>query len=340
MARLSSAPQLILRWRQTLEDHVIALDWASDGSALAAASVAGPVTIFDAGTGSVRHVLRGHGFGTTDQAWHPHGSLLATAGQDGKVRLWDTAAGRERATLEGGAAWVEHVAWSPEGDFFVSAAGKKLRLWAPDGRLATAFPDSQNTISAVAWSARGGEFVAAGYGGITFFRPDADRPVNQFTWRGSIVALAWSPDGNMIAGGGQDATVHFWYVNSGEDLQMSGYPSKVRELSWDATSRYLATGGGPIAVVWDCSGDGPAGSTPLSFELHEKPISALAFQHGGPVLASGAGDGRIALWRPGGSKKVQVTAAFGEGISQLAWSPNDTRLAVGGERGAVAIYDA
>jgi len=37
---------------------------------------------------------------------------------------------------------------------------------------------------------------------------------------------------------------------------------------------------------------------------------------------------------------VQVTAAFGEGISQLAWSPDDTRLAVGGERGAVAIYDA
>jgi len=340
MARPSTPPQLILRWRQSIDDHVIALGWAPDGSAVAAASVAGPVTLFDSGTGATRHVLAGHGFGTTELAWHPDGTVLATAGQDGKVRLWDSATGQERAAMDGGSTWVEHVAWSSKGDFLVSAAGKKLRLWAPDGKLVTAYPDSQNTIAAVAWSLRGKEFVAAGYGGVTFFRPDADRPVNQFDWRGSIISLKWSPDGNMLAGGGQDATVHFWYVKSGDDLQMSGYPSKVRELSWDASSRYLATGGGPIVVVWDCSGDGPAGSTPLSFELHEKPLSALAFQHRGPVFASGAGDGRIGLWLPGGSKKVQPTATFGEGVSQLAWSPGDKKLAVGGERGAVTIYDA
>jgi len=338
MARLSSPPQLIVRWRQSIDDHVIALGWAPDGSALAAASVAGPVTLFDANTGANRHVLRGHGFGTTAVAWHPDGSVLATAGQDGKVRLWDATTGQERAALEGGASWVEHIAWSTTGDFLVSTAGKKLRLWAPDGRLVTVFPDSQTTVLALAWSTRGREFVAAGYGGISFFRPDADRPFNQYTRRGSINALAWSPDGNMIAGGGQDATVHFWYVNSDDDLQMSGYPCKVRELSWDATSRYLATGGGPIVVVWDCSGEGPAGSTPLSFELHEKPLSALTFQHRGPILASGAGDAKIGLWLPGGSNKVQATARFGEGVSRLAWSRGDDHLAAGGERGSVAIY--
>src|SRR5262245_29789796 len=128
MARLSSPPQLIVRWRQSIDDHVIALGWAPDGSALAAASVAGPVTLFDANTGANRHVLRGHGFGTTAVAWHPDGSVLATAGQDGKVRLWDATTGQERAALEGGASWVEHIAWSAEGDFLVYTAGKKLRL--------------------------------------------------------------------------------------------------------------------------------------------------------------------------------------------------------------------
>ena len=64
--------------------------------------------------------------------------------------------------------------------------------------------------------------------------------------------MAWSPDGKVLAHGNQDATVHFWYAQTGTDLQMSGYPTKVRELGWDFTSRYLATGGGRMPCVWDC----------------------------------------------------------------------------------------
>jgi WD40 repeat protein len=338
MARLTSPPQLVPRWRQAIDDHVIALAWSPDGSTIAAASVAGPVTLFEVNNGITKRTLPGHGFGTTTVTWRPDGNRLATAGQDGKVRLWDVATGQEVAAADGGAAWVDHLAWAPKGDYLASGAGKKLRLWDADGNLAKAYSDSLSTIAAVVWSPRGKEFVAGGYGGVTFFRPDADRPVNQFAWKGSILALAWSRDGKMLAGGGQDATVHFWYVKSGEDLQMAGYPSKVRELSWDSTSRYLATGGGEVLIVWDCSGDGPADSTPLTFELHQRPLTAVSFQHRGPLLASAAPDGKIALWYPGGSKKVQAAAEFGEGVSRLAWSPGDGRVAVGGEGGAIGLY--
>jgi WD40 repeat protein len=338
MARLTTPPRLDPRWRHVIDDHVIALGWAPDGSTIAAASVAGPVTLLDVASGAIRHTLAGHGFGTTALAWHPDGKRLATAGQDGKVRLWDPATGQPLNALDGGAAWVEHLAWGPKGDFLVSAAGKKLRLWAPDGTLVRSFPDAAGTIAGIAWSPRGKEFATGGFGGVTFYRPDADGPVNKFEWKGSLLTLAWSPDGKMLAGGGLDATVHFWYVKTGEDLQMAGYPTKVRELAWDPTSQFLATGGGEAVVVWDCSGDGSAGSTPLAFELHEKPLSAVAFQRRGPVLASAAPDGKVALWYPGGSKKVQAVAEFGEGVSQLAWSPGDGRLAVGGETGAVGLY--
>jgi WD40 repeat protein len=338
MARLNSPPRLASRWQSKLDDHVIALSWSSDGSSLAAGAVSGPVAVLDVNTGEVRHTLPGHGFGTTDVAWQPGGKRLATAGQDGKVRLWDTGTGQELAALDGGSAWVEHLAWSPKGDYLASGAGKKLRLWKADGSPAKVYPDALSTIASIVWSSRGKEFAAGGYGGVTFFRPDADRPVNQFPWKSSILALDWSPDGKMLAAGTQDSAVHFWYIKTGEDLQMAGYPSKVRELSWDSTSRYLATGGGEPVIVWDCSGDGPAGSTPLTFEFHEKPLSALRFQHRGPVLASGAPDGRVALWYPGGSKKLMSSAELGEGVSCLAWSPGDGRLAVGGEGGTVAMF--
>src|SRR5262245_35850925 len=90
MARLTSPPRLVLRWDTRIDDHVIALDWSNDGSILAAASVGGPVTLFDVNSGNVRHTLPGHGFGTTAVAWRPDSKILATAGQDGKVRLWDS----------------------------------------------------------------------------------------------------------------------------------------------------------------------------------------------------------------------------------------------------------
>jgi hypothetical protein len=61
MARLTSPPRLDLRWRAAIDDHVIALGWAPDGSRVAAASVAGPVTLFlavggDAGEAGVSSV--------------------------------------------------------------------------------------------------------------------------------------------------------------------------------------------------------------------------------------------------------------------------------------------
>ncbi|HJZ89674.1 MAG TPA: WD40 repeat domain-containing protein, partial [Gemmataceae bacterium] len=67
---------------------------------------------------------------------------------------------------------------------------------------------------------------------------------------------------------------------------------------------------------------------------------AVAFQNRGPVLASGAPDGKVGFWCPGVSDKALAVVDFGEGVSRLAWSPGDGRLGVGGEVGAVAMYTA
>lgn len=338
MAKLNSQPRLEARWRQSIGDHVIALAWSPDNSQVAAASVSGPVTIFDVNAGTLAHSLPGHEFGATAICWHPKEPLLASAGQDGKARIWNTKTGAEVAVLPGGSAWVEHTAWSPKGDFLVTAAGRKIKLWSRTGELVREYPPFASTVSGVEWSSKGKEFTVSGYGKVCFYRPDANDVANTFEWKGSILGLAWSPDGKMLAGGGQDATVHFWYVKNGDDLQMSGYPMKITSISWDATSKYLATNGGEMVIAWDCSGDGPAGSKPLMFERHEQPVSAVRFQHRGPLLASGCPAGMVAIWYPGGTKKIQAEADFGEGVSKVAWSPGDGRLAIGGELGGVGMY--
>ena len=119
---------------------------------------------------------------------------------------------------------------------------------------------------------------------------------------------------------------------------MAGYPTKVRELAWDATSRYLATGGGPTACVWDFAGKGPAGSIPIQLEAHEDNITCLSYQHQGALLASGGEEGLVALWNPSKQQGALALAKQTSPVSQLAWSADDQRLAVGTAAGGVLLY--
>lgn len=331
-------PRLTRRWKAEVDDHVICLAFSPDGKALAAASVSGPVALLDVATGKTIRTLPGHGFGTTAVSWRRDGAVLATAGQDGKANLWDAATGAERASLAGGANWVEHVSWSPVADVLATAAGKKLRLWDGDGNLLHECPDHAATISDLAWRPRTGVLTTATYGGVTLWSTPEGTQADRLEWKGSVLKLAWSPDGARLAHGNQDASVHFWLMKCKEELQMAGYPLKVRELAWDPTGTYLATGGGDVVTVWDTRPPGPADTEPLGFEGHNQAIAALAYQARGPLLASGGQDGYVMLWQPGKFKKSLAKSEAGAAVSQVIWSPRDDGLAVGTEAGVVIYY--
>ena len=261
---------LPVQWQAVIGDHVIALAWSPDGRWLAAAAVSGPISLFDGVTGQCTAVLAGHHLGTTSLSWHADSTCLASAGQDGLARFWDVSTGREQQALDAGAPWVEGVAWSPTGTLLATAAGRTLQLWDAAGRLLQQYPAQASTIAALQWAPRTVQvrhatsvLTTAAYGKVMLWTPEHSEPLIQFAWKGSILTLAWSPDRRYLVHGNQDATVHCWVLANGKDAQMWGYPTKVRELAWDHTSRYLASGGGPVVVVWDYTGKGPQGSKPL-----------------------------------------------------------------------------
>lgn len=328
-------------WSGTVADHVIDLAWSADGRFLAAAASTGPVSLFDAkaGTGDVR--LPGHDRGTLALAWKPEGAVLATAGKDRRVRLWGPS-GRETDCLEAATNWVERLAWHPDGSTLAAAAGRTVHLWTATGDHLCDLTDHASTVSDLAWRPNSSTLASLVYGGVVLWTLHGDEPptFRLFPWKGSPLRMAWSPDGAMLAHGNQDSTVHFWYAESGEDLQMSGYATKVRELSWNPTSRFLATGGGPAVCVWDCGGIGPAGTRPQMLDEHreEATLTAVAFQRKGHLLASADTDGRVCVWQPAKKKKPLVgTVGGGSEAAVLRWSPDDTLLAVGFASGAVSV---
>jgi WD40 repeat protein len=322
-----------------LDDCVISAAWSPDGRRLAAATASGTVVVVDASDGSVHQQLPGHNFGATTVAWSRTGSRLASAGQDGTIQFWDCATGRQLAAVDGGSSWVEHLAWCPVLDELASAAGRIVRVWNADGELVREYAPLSNTASALAWRPGARRLAVSSYGGITMWEGEQLEPIRRFRWKGSIVTMSWSPDSRYLATGDQDSTVHFWIVRTGRDLQMWGYPRKVRELSWDRTSRYLATGGGAVPTIWDCAGKGPEGTKPIQLAAHEVPLTVLTYQHAGPLLASADEDGEVFYWRPAGNNKPLARTGLRDSISHMSWSPDDRLMALGSGRGELAVAE-
>jgi WD40 repeat protein len=334
---------LAKHWAATLDDYVIDLGWSSDGALLAAASAAGPVSLFAAADGAKAAALPGHDDGTNCLAWHPSQPLLATGGQDGKVKFWDAPSSQHTASAELGGAWVEHLAWRPAGSaaqpaksLLAAAAGRNLSVFNPDGSARHAFPPAPKTISALAWQPAGGALAAAYFGGVCLWDADDFIVQKEFAYANGIHALVWSPDNRWLVSGNQDPSVHLWLPEQNDEFHMSGYESKVKELSFDRDSHWLATGGGRDACLWDCTGKGPEGREPTMLP-HEAKVCAVAFQHTHGLLATASQDGTLHLWSPERKQPLRATVKMPAPATKLVWSPNDALLAVGSEKGVVYV---
>jgi WD40 repeat protein len=358
-------------WAATLDDYVIDLAWSPDGTLLAAASAAGGVTLYDAATGAVKHLLAGHENGTNCLVWMPVSEphllstnsqlLFATGGQDGCVRIWDAATGRQTAEAKLGAAWVEHLAWQSlpqiktghdnltsdlrplaSGLLFASA-GKKLVALNPDGSVAHTFPDAPKTISALALSPSSvlrppsSVLAAACFGEVVIWDTANFTARKTLPYGNAILALTWSPDSRWLVAGCHDNAVHLWIPGEDLELHMSGYENRLKELSFSRDSKWLATGGGRDACVWDCTGAGPEGREPLLLP-HQARVCAVAFQHQHGLLASGAADGEFCLWAPTRKNPLVAEVKMPAAATKFVWRADDSLLAVGTENGAVFVF--
>lgn len=345
---------LTKHWAGMLEDYVIDLAWSPDGALLAAAASCGPVTVFrpaaEASAAGARLCeLPGHGNGTNCLAWMPSGSaaLLTTGGQDGKVKFWDAASGQHTGSADFGNAWVEHLAWRPAqppgaggqaADLLLAvAAGRELCFLNPDASIRQRCKPAPKTVSAIAWEPSGGALAAAHFGGVQIWDADDFLLQKEFQYNNGIHALVWSPDARWLVSGNQDPSVHLWMPETGVELHMSGYEGKVTALAFDCDSRWLATGGGVAACVWNCSGaTGPEGREPDQLE-HPARVCALAFQHKHGLLASASEDGSVMIWSLDRSSPLRATIKMPAAASKLAWSPDDEYLAIGSEKGALYV---
>lgn len=335
-------PRLERRTRIELGDFPVDATWSPDGRVLLVAGGEGAL-LWIAGTGAAADASSGaqrlgtHAGGALAVAWQHGGQLFASSGQDGEVRLWD-ARTRASRLIHADGTWSERLAWSGNGRLLAVATGRELRVFGSDGVLRARLPPQSGVIAAIAWRGKGNELASVGNGGAHVHRLDPELQSREYPWQGACLTANWSPDGRVLASGMQDGSVHFWNTGAGTQSQMRGYGAKVALTSWSANSRLLATAADELIIVWDFSGRGPEGSEPLQLGAHTARVTQLGFQPRGSLLAAGARDHRLTLWRTAQPQQPVDADMFADEVALLRWSNDGTQLAVADRAGVLTIY--
>ncbi|MBV6417008.1 MAG: hypothetical protein CMLOHMNK_01633 [Steroidobacteraceae bacterium] len=329
--------RLDAKWTADVGDFPTALAWVPGGAQLLVGAASGDLCLLAASDGARRTIGR-HENGVLAVACRSDGARMASAGQDGTIAEWRAADGGESWRTAPDRAWVEHLVYQPGGNLLASAAGRNVDLWSDDGTRLHRYEGHGGVVAALAWDGAK-RLGAAAFGGVWIHGvANGAFTTEALPWKGAPLTLAFSPNGKVIACGMQDASVHFWRRPGGHHSQMSGYATKVRETGWSANSRWLATGGGQSAILWDFGGKGPEGTRPLQLDGHTDRITALAFQREGGYLATGGKDWRLSLWRPGSTTQALDAHLLGAPVVTTAWSPDNRRVAVTTENGEVALF--
>lgn len=266
------------------------------------------------------------------------GDALITGGDDGTVRRM-SADGSLETLAELPRKWIDLLAAGPQGSV-AFGAGRIAQVRLASGEIRDFSQD--RAVGGLAFAPRGLRLAVARYDGATLQFVNATAQAQELAWKGAHKGVVFSPDGKYLVTCMQENALHGWRLADGQDMRMTGYPGKVKSVSWSAKGRYLATSGANAAILWPFFGKtGPMGQQPLQLGARsDQLVTHVACHPEEEVVAIGYQDGMVLAVRFSDNREVLLRRP-GEGeISALAWDGAGFRLAFGtsaGEAGIIAL---
>ena len=303
----------------------------------------GEAAVFALGDGQLRVVLgemdltiQAHDGGILAARLAADGRSILTSGDDGRVVRTDPM-GAGETLFEKKGKWLDQLAEGPNGAI-ATAAGRTAWVRLPDGTVKEFVHDK--AVGGVAFFPKGLRLaVATTDKAVLHWVNAAGAPVD-LPWKGAHTGITTSPDGKFLVTTMQEPALHGWRVDDMKHMRMTGYPQKVKSISWSAKGRFLATSGANASILWPfLSKDGPMGKAPLELGPRDRIVTAVACHPSEDVVAIGWDDGMILAARFGDSAEVLLRKGDDAPISALGWDAAGVRLAFGGETGAAGIID-
>ena len=163
---------------------------------------------------------------------------------------------------------------------------------------------------------------------MTLWFPNMAAKPEFLEWAGSHLGVIFSPDNKFLVTAMHEPALHGWRLADNRHMRMSGYPGRVRSMSWSAGGKGLATSGADTVIVWPfASKDGPMGKEPAMLAPLQARVSAVACHPKQDIMAAGYSDGTVLMVRLEDGAEILVRRNGGAPVSALAWNAKGTLLA-------------
>lgn len=224
------------------------------------------IKIWNARTGQLLKILKGHESQVRTVAFSPDSSRIVSGSHDKTIKIWSVNTGKLLEDIPAHTDHITSIAFSHSGKSFASASDDKtIKLWDSD---------SLKLIDKL-----------EGH-------------------KGQVLSVAFTPDDHfLVSGSGEDRfdqnvqenSVKIWDLKTKNVVHtLSGNAGWVWSVEVSQNGKYVASAGYDGTVrVWDL----------LSGKLigvgaeHSKQVYAVRFSPDSQLLISGSDDGRLRFWR-------------------------------------------
>jgi WD40 repeat protein len=321
------------------------------GRVLVVGSLDGTLSLVRAADGQLLRTVRAHPDRLTCLAASPDGTMIATGSTASTVRVWAVPALTEIRRLEGTTtftSWAHRhfagealdLVWSLafSADSAVVASGQgdgATRLWWLHRGDFRKYAGQADRVAGVAFAPGGTAVASASWDGTIVVRRlstgaqlarivdphlPSPRPGLELAqdlkpaW--AVSAVAYSADGRYRAGAAGHCEVRLWRADGGADVAvLTGHEADVMS---------------PYRQV---EGLGLGQHAPLM-----GGVRAVCFSADGALLASGADDHTVRLWRTADGALLQVLQGHSGGVSAVTFTPDGRALASAGWDGEVIMW--
>jgi len=309
---------------------VSALAFSPDGKRIVSAGEDKLMLIWSIDTGEIDGLFGGHTDRIPAMIWHPDGRRIISAGWDTTARVWDAETHEPIILLNSHVGQVVALALSPDGSLLACAdEANAVHVWDLNtNEELQILREAEAEIRCLAFN-EDGTRLAAGRAdrSLHLWQPVSGECLSdQVESTGTVTSVAVSPDGRRLTGA-HGNVLRVWGVDSG-GLSEERHGSELRSVAYSPDGQLLAVGGEQIELL-----NASSLSNVRLLVGPEKPIVALAFATGTPLLAAG-GNASPDVWiwdtRSGEPALLIPDAVPGCTAQCLAFHPHKPVLAVGG----------
>lgn len=311
------------------EDEIRCLDWAPDGSMLAACSYASEVTVWTTDSGEQVSRITTPWLRFLAIRFSRDGSLLYVAGNDTFVQGFDPLTGNPISRLIGHADGITGLEVLKDNSIVSGCRDRTLKHWSVEGDTSVAYPDlHSDSVKSVTFAPDGVRLASTGYDGLLQVYDVRNDQIVRTLPTGSAknLSVVFSPCGEYLAVAQSDrGRVQVWNAVTGTLLHdLDTGVEQTFAVSFTRSGHLVAGCSYGKIAVWDWK----EGARIQLLDHHDGvQVFAIDASVKDDLFASGGWNGKVVVWSTQTWKPVKMFDCVDQLVNGVRFSPDGRLLA-------------